>query len=68
VVLMGDAAHAGPPTMGIVGCMAMEDAYVLVEELRTAGSVEHALEAYTERAIHPPVFSQGMNRPALSHA
>jgi 2-polyprenyl-6-methoxyphenol hydroxylase-like FAD-dependent oxidoreductase len=49
VVLIGDAAHAGPPTMGIVGCMAMEDAYVLAEELRTANSVELALDAYEHR-------------------
>jgi 2-polyprenyl-6-methoxyphenol hydroxylase-like FAD-dependent oxidoreductase len=49
VVLVGDAAHAGPPTMGIVGCMAMEDAYVLAQELRTQASVESALEAYERR-------------------
>jgi 2-polyprenyl-6-methoxyphenol hydroxylase-like FAD-dependent oxidoreductase len=49
VVLIGDAAHAGPPTMGIVGCMAMEDAYVLAEELRRAGSVGRALDAYVAR-------------------
>jgi FAD-dependent urate hydroxylase len=49
VVLIGDAAHAGPPTMGIVGCMAMEDAWVLAEELRAAESVESALEAYVAR-------------------
>jgi 2-polyprenyl-6-methoxyphenol hydroxylase-like FAD-dependent oxidoreductase len=49
VVLIGDAAHAGPPMMGIVGCMAMEDAYVLADELRTAGSMEHALEDYVAR-------------------
>jgi 2-polyprenyl-6-methoxyphenol hydroxylase-like FAD-dependent oxidoreductase len=29
VVLIGDAAHAGPPTMAEGGCMAMEDACVL---------------------------------------
>ncbi|PYO58099.1 MAG: hypothetical protein DMD83_05850 [Candidatus Rokuibacteriota bacterium] len=28
VVLIGDAAHAGPPHMGEGGCMAMEDALV----------------------------------------
>jgi 2-polyprenyl-6-methoxyphenol hydroxylase-like FAD-dependent oxidoreductase len=49
VVLIGDAAHAGPPTMGIVGCMAMEDAHVLAEELYTAGSVELALDRYERR-------------------
>lgn len=49
VVLIGDAAHAGPPTMGIVGCMAMEDAYVLAEELRAAETVESALDTYERR-------------------
>ena len=49
VVLIGDAAHAGPPTMGIVGCMAMEDAYVLAEELHAALNVESALDTYERR-------------------
>jgi FAD-dependent urate hydroxylase len=49
VVLIGDAAHAGPPTMGIVGCMAMEDAYVLAKELPRAVSVERALDTYERR-------------------
>jgi FAD-dependent urate hydroxylase len=31
VVLIGDAAHAGPPHMAEGGCMAMEDALVLAE-------------------------------------
>jgi 2-polyprenyl-6-methoxyphenol hydroxylase-like FAD-dependent oxidoreductase len=35
--------------MGIVGCMAMEDAYVLAEELRRAQSVGRALDAYVAR-------------------
>ena len=49
VVLIGDAAHAGPPPMGEGGCLAMEDAYVLAEELRAADSVECALDAYVAR-------------------
>ena len=49
VVLIGDAAHAGPPHMGEGGCMAMEDALVLADCLRTADSVETALEAYVRR-------------------
>jgi 2-polyprenyl-6-methoxyphenol hydroxylase-like FAD-dependent oxidoreductase len=35
VVLVGDAAHASSPMLGQGGCMAMEDAYVLAEELRS---------------------------------
>lgn len=49
VVLIGDAAHASSPMMGQGGCLAMEDAYVLAEVLRTADSVEHALEDYVSR-------------------
>jgi 2-polyprenyl-6-methoxyphenol hydroxylase-like FAD-dependent oxidoreductase len=33
VVLIGDAAHASSPLMGQGGCMAMEDAGVLAENL-----------------------------------
>jgi 2-polyprenyl-6-methoxyphenol hydroxylase-like FAD-dependent oxidoreductase len=49
VVLIGDAAHAHPPNMGEGGCMAMEDAFVLAEELRAAESVESALASYVAR-------------------
>ncbi len=49
VVLIGDATHAGAPTMGQGGCMAMEDAYVLAEVLRGAETVERALASYETR-------------------
>ncbi len=49
VVLIGDAAHAGPPAMAEGGCMAMEDAYVLAEVLRGADTVEDALSSYVSR-------------------
>jgi 2-polyprenyl-6-methoxyphenol hydroxylase-like FAD-dependent oxidoreductase len=49
VVLVGDAAHASSPMMGQGGCMAMEDACVLAEELHTAATVEAALEGYVRR-------------------
>ena len=49
VVLIGDAAHAGPPHMGEGGCMAMEDALVLADCLRRADTVECALEGYVRR-------------------
>ena len=49
VVLVGDAAHASSPMMGQGGCMAMEDACVLAEELRAAASVEDALASYSGR-------------------
>lgn len=49
VVLIGDAAHASSPMMGQGGCLAMEDAYVLAEVLRSEASVESALDAYVSR-------------------
>jgi 2-polyprenyl-6-methoxyphenol hydroxylase-like FAD-dependent oxidoreductase len=49
VVLVGDAAHASSPMMGQGGCMAMEDACVLAEELRAAATVEGALASYANR-------------------
>ena len=49
VVLVGDAAHASSPMMGQGGCMAMEDACVLAEELRLAATVEDALASYVRR-------------------
>jgi FAD-dependent urate hydroxylase len=49
VVLIGDAAHAGPPQLAQGGSMAMEDACVLALVLREAGSVENALETYVSR-------------------
>ncbi len=49
VVLIGDAAHASSPLMGQGGCMAMEDAWVLAEVLRSAPTVESALSNYVRR-------------------
>jgi 2-polyprenyl-6-methoxyphenol hydroxylase-like FAD-dependent oxidoreductase len=49
VVLIGDAAHASSPFLGQGGSLAMEDAWVLAEELRAAPTVDDALEAYVER-------------------
>ena len=49
VVLVGDAAHASSPMMGQGGCMAMEDACALAEELRASATVEDALASYGSR-------------------
>jgi FAD-dependent urate hydroxylase len=49
VVLVGDAAHASSPMMGQGGCMAMEDACTLAEELRVSATVEDALASYVSR-------------------
>jgi 2-polyprenyl-6-methoxyphenol hydroxylase-like FAD-dependent oxidoreductase len=49
VVLIGDAAHAMSPMMGQGGCMAIEDALVLAEELGRVPGVPDALAAYERR-------------------
>jgi 2-polyprenyl-6-methoxyphenol hydroxylase-like FAD-dependent oxidoreductase len=64
VVLIGDAAHAAPPHMGEGGSMAIEDALVLAEVLRDAGTVEAALHAF-ERRRRPRVgWVQAQSRAA----
>jgi len=49
VVLIGDAAHAMSPMMGQGGCMAIEDAFVLADELRHAADVPAAVAAFGAR-------------------
>lgn len=54
VVLIGDAAHASSPMMGQGGCLAMEDAVVLAEELSSHPDLNEALDSYALRR-HPRV-------------
>lgn len=51
VVLIGDAAHAVEPHTGMGGAMAMEDAYVLAEQLATAADITTALNTYQSLRI-----------------
>jgi len=46
VVLLGDAAHAMTRNLGQGAGMAVEDAYVLAEQLRTRASVPEALSRW----------------------
>ena len=64
VVMIGDAAHAGPPHMAEGGCMPMEDALVLADVLRTADSVEAALGAYVRRRRPRADWVQEQSRAA----
>ncbi len=48
VVLTGDAAHSSVPATGMGGCMALEDARVLAEEL-AANETAIALKNYAEK-------------------
>jgi 2-polyprenyl-6-methoxyphenol hydroxylase-like FAD-dependent oxidoreductase len=49
VVLIGDAAHAMSPMMGQGGCMAIEDALVLADELRRTPDMPAAVAAFGAR-------------------
>jgi 2-polyprenyl-6-methoxyphenol hydroxylase-like FAD-dependent oxidoreductase len=62
VVLIGDAAHDGPPMMAQGGCMAMENAWVLADVLRQAESVESALDSYASRRRPPVAWVQQESR------
>ncbi|MDA4130554.1 MAG: FAD-dependent monooxygenase [Thaumarchaeota archaeon] len=64
VVLIGDAAHAGPPHMGEGGCMAMEDSLVLAEVLRNADNLQKAMEAYVRRRQPRAGWVQEQSRAA----
>ena len=64
VVLIGDAAHAGPPHMGEGGCTAMEDAMVLAEVLNKAHDLDSALKAYVSRRRPRADWVQEQSRAA----
>ena len=64
VVLIGDAAHADAPNMAEGGCMAMEDAFVLAEELRSADTIESALDLYVARRRPRANWVQEQSRSA----
>ncbi|MFT4255736.1 MAG: FAD-dependent oxidoreductase [Pseudoxanthomonas sp.] len=49
VVLIGDAAHATTPHLASGAGMAIEDGIVLADELGNGGSVEDALQRFTDR-------------------
>lgn len=49
VVLVGDAAHAGPPSMAQGAGLAIEDALVLAEELAAGDGISTALKRYEAR-------------------
>lgn len=48
VVMLGDAAHAIPPPLGLGGALAMEDSWVLAEELHR-GDADNALDRWVAR-------------------
>jgi len=67
VVLMGDAVHAMMPNLGQGGCQAIEDAYVLTEQLantKSTSKIEDALKGYFNKRIIRVSVVQFMSRLA----
>jgi 2-polyprenyl-6-methoxyphenol hydroxylase-like FAD-dependent oxidoreductase len=51
VALLGDAAHATTPNLGQGACQAIEDAYVLAEELTSAKTIAQGLTNYQAKRM-----------------
>ncbi len=51
IVLMGDAAHATTPNLGQGACQAIEDAYVLADEMAKSEEYSNAFRAFEKRRI-----------------
>mmetsp|Transcript_4794 Transcript_4794/g.10126 ORF Transcript_4794/g.10126 Transcript_4794/m.10126 type:complete len:539 (+) Transcript_4794:102-1718(+) len=65
VALMGDSVHAMMPNLGQGGCQAIEDAYVLRQELsklRNRSEISGALETYRDRRLVRSAAVQGLSR------
>merc|ERR1712176_1264854 len=65
VALLGDAVHAMMPNLGQGGCQAIEDAFVLVEELSALKSrdrIEAALQSYKNGRLIRSAAVQGLSR------
>jgi len=65
VALIGDAIHAMMPNLGQGGCQAIEDAYVLVQELselKSRDNIEGALKTYRNRRLIRSASVQGLSR------
>jgi len=65
VALLGDAVHAMMPNLGQGGCQAIEDAYVIVQELSALESradIEGALKKYRSRRLIRSASVQGLSR------
>jgi len=65
VALLGDAVHAMMPNLGQGGCQAIEDSFVLAQELGSLESrndVEARLEKYRSRRLVRSAAIQGLSR------
>mmetsp|Transcript_19025 Transcript_19025/g.27768 ORF Transcript_19025/g.27768 Transcript_19025/m.27768 type:complete len:550 (+) Transcript_19025:131-1780(+) len=65
VSLLGDSVHAMMPNLGQGGCQAIEDAYVLAQELESADTrdeIENKLRRYRGRRLIRSAAVQGLSR------
>lgn len=63
LVLIGDAAHATTPNLGQGACQAIEDAFVLAQEMSPfADGYELAFEKYEKRRLHRTTFITNSSR------
>ena len=51
IALIGDAAHATTPNLGQGACQAIEDAYVIAQELSLNNDVEIGLKSFEEKRM-----------------
>ncbi|MND39551.1 FAD-dependent urate hydroxylase [compost metagenome] len=51
ILLLGDAGHATTPNLGQGACQAIEDVAVLLDELKTAASIQHAFSRFETRRL-----------------
>ena len=56
VALIGDAAHATTPNLGQGACQAIEDAWVLAEEVSANDNIEISLVNFQKRRIEKATF------------
>jgi zeaxanthin epoxidase len=65
VAMLGDAIHAMMPNLGQGGCQAIEDAYVIAQELGSAtkrSEVSEKLKTYQRRRLVRSAAVQGLSR------
>jgi len=65
VALLGDSVHAMMPNLGQGGCQAIEDAYVIAQELESAtnrNQIEGKLNSYRGRRLIRSAAVQGLSR------
>ncbi len=62
VILIGDAAHAMEPFAGMGCSMALEDAFVLSEELSSNESVNQSFKRYEKRRVPRVRFAKNKTR------